>query len=294
MVVSTGDVKLAAALGLALVLTCARLATKIDIGQWSYGLAAGGRTIWVGGLSGGDVMRIDPQSGKVLGRIAAGPRIFNLAASPGAVWAVSNALGTLTRIDTRTGKAGKPVSVGLEPYGVAWGFGSVWVSNAGDGTVWRITNGRVTKRIRVGVEPNGLTAYSGSLWVADHTAGKLLRLDPRTNSVTGSLKLAGADWITGFGESLYVSEETDRVARVDIRSLKVVGIAKVARNPLGSAIVANRLWVPCIDANEIDVVDPATMKVVARKAAGPSPIVVLPAFGHIWVSHTTGNAIWRF
>jgi hypothetical protein len=26
---------------------------------------------------------------------------------------------------------------------------------------------------------------------------------------------------------------------------------------------------------------------------GPSPIVVLPAAGHVWVSHTTGNAVWR-
>ena len=286
--------KVAAALVLALVITGAGSAKKIDVGQWSYGLAAGGGTIWVGGLSDGDVVRIDPKSGKVLGRVAAGPRIFNLTASPAAVWAVSNALGTLTRIDTRTGKAGKPVNVGLQPYGVAWGFGSVWVSNAGDGTVWRITNGRVVKRMLVGVEPNGLTAYRGSLWVSDHTAGKLLRIDPRTNGITGSVKLAGADWITGFGTSLYVSQETDRVARVDVRTLKVVGVAKVARNPLGSAIVANRLWVPCIDANEIDVVDPASMKVVARKAAGPSPIVALPAFGHVWVSHTTGNAIWRF
>ena len=58
--------------------------------------------------------------------------------------------------------------------------------------------------------------------------------------------------------------------------------------------MANRLWVPCIDANEIDVVEPATMSVVARRPARPGPIVVLPAFGRVWLSHTTGNAVWRF
>ena len=287
-------VRALAAVAAAVALAGSAPPAKIAVGQWSFGLAAAGGSVWVAGLSDGDVIRVDPRRGRVLERVAAGPRIFNLAVSPGAIWAISNVLGTLTRIDTRTGKVGAPLQVGAAPYDVAWGFGSVWVSNSGDGTVWRITDGKVVKRLRVGAEPNGLTAYRGSLWVSDHTAGKLVRIDPRTNRVTGSVDLAGADWITGFGRSLYVSQETNRVARVDLQTLKVVGAARVARNPLGSAIVANELWVPCIDANQIDIVDPATMKVVARKPAGPSPIVVLPAFGHVWVSHTTGDTVWRF
>jgi DNA-binding beta-propeller fold protein YncE len=135
------------------------------------------------------------------------------------------------------------------------------VANAGDGTVWRITGGRVVRKIRVGVEPNGLI---------------------------------GADWIVGRGGYLYVSQETNRVAKVDIRSLKVVGRVATGRNPLGSAFVGARLWVPCIDSAEIDVVDPAAMRVVQRKRTAPSPIVVLPAFGHVWVSHTTGDALTRY
>ena len=267
---------------------------KLDVGVWTYGLASGGGSVWAGSLSSGDVLRIDPASGRVLARVGAGARIFNLAAAPGAVWAVGNVSDTVTRIDTRTGKVTKTVQVGLQPYDVEWGFGSVWVSNAGDGTVWRITNGRVVKKIEVGVEPNGLTAYRGAIWVGDHTAGKLVRIDPATDRITGTVKLAGADWVTGFGDSVYVSRETNTVARVSIRTLKVLGTVATARNPLGSAIVGGKLWVPCIDANEIDVVDPSTMRVLARKKnVGAGPIVVLPAFGHPWVSSTTGNAIWR-
>jgi YVTN family beta-propeller protein len=266
---------------------------KIDVGVWTYGLAAGNGSLWAGSLSSGDVLRIDPSSGKVLGRVNAGARIFNLAAAPGAVWAVGNVSGTVARIDTRTAKVTKTVQVGLQPYDVEWGFGSAWVSNAGDGSVWRITNGRVVEKIKVGVEPNGLTAYGGSLWVGDHTAGKVVRVDPATNRITGTVKLAGADWITGFGDSIYVSQETDTVARISVKTLRVLGTAATARNPLGSAVVGKRLWVPCIDANEVDVVDPGTMRVVARKHVGQGPIVVLPAFGREWVSNTTGNSIWR-
>ena len=96
------------------------------------------------------------------------------------------------------------------------------------------------KTIKVGVEPNGLAAIGGYLWVTDHTAGKLLRIDPRTNRVTGKVPLPGADWVTGSRGSLYVSQETNVVTRVDARTLKVLGACKVHRNPLGSAIVARR------------------------------------------------------
>ncbi len=107
------------------------------------------------------------------------------------------------------------------------------------------------------------------------------------------MALAGADWIVGLGSSLYVSQETNVVSRVDARTLEVTGRVKVDRNPLGSTIVDGRLVVPCIDAGKIDVIDPAAMRVVARRAGGPGPIVVLNAFGHTWVSHSTGNAVWR-
>ena len=139
---------------------------------------------------------------------------------------------------------------------IEWGFGSAWVSNSADGTVSRITGKRVVKTIKVGVEPNGLAAIGSYLWV------------------------------TGFGGSLYVSQETNVVTRVDARTLKVLGSVKVARNPLGSAIVSNELWVPCIDADVVAIVDPKTLKVVKTMPGGPGPIVVLPvAWPRVGLAH---------
>jgi streptogramin lyase len=267
-------------------------ALKVDVGEPTYGLAAGGGSVWAGGLGSGNVLRLDPGSGRVLARISIGARVFNLASAPGAIWGIANLTSTAARIDTRTGKVTASVKVGNGPYDIEWGFGSAWVSNSLDGTVSRITGKRVVKTIRVGVEPNGLSAIGSYLWVTDHTAGKLLRLDPRTNRVTGSVALAGADWVTGWNGSLYVSQETNVVTRVDARTLEVLGHVKVHRNPLGSAIVAGDLWVPCIDSDDVVVVDPSTLKIVRTIAAGPGPIVVLPAAGHVWVSHTTGTALW--
>lgn len=277
----------------ALLTLLAGPAGATQIGSPTFGLTTGGGSVWVGGLGSGDVIRVDPATGKVLTRVTVGARVFNLAAAPGAVWAIDNALSTAVRVDTKTAKVTTRVPVGFQPYDIEWGFGSVWVANAGDGTVWRITNGKVVKKFKVGTEPNGLTAYRGALWVSDHTLGKVVRIDPKTNTITGTVRLAGADWISGLGDNIYVSQETNRISRISVHTLEVTGIAKVARNPLGSTIVGKHLWVPCIDANEIDVVDPATMRVVAHKRVAGGPIVVLSAFGHTWVSQSAGTKLLR-
>jgi len=277
----------------ALLLSIAGPPAATPLGTTTFGLAAGGGSVWVGGLGSGDVIRIDPATGKVLARVTVGARVFNLAPAPGAVWAIDNALSVAVRVDTKTAKVTARVPVGFQPYDIEWGFGSAWVANAGDGTVWRITNGKVVKKLKVGTEPNGLTAYRGAVWVSDHTLGKVVRIDPRTNRITGTVRVPGADWITGLGASIYVSEETNQVSRISVSTLKVTGVAKVARNPLGSTIVGDKLWVPCIDANEIVVVDPSTMHVLAHKPAAGGPIVVLSAFGHRWVSQSTGTKLLR-
>jgi DNA-binding beta-propeller fold protein YncE len=268
--------------------------TKVPVGQWTFGLTAGGGSVWAGTLSSGEVLRIDPATGKVTKRIPAGVRVFNLAAAPGSVWAIANGTSTVSRIDTRTGRVAKTVRVGFAPYDLEWGFGAIWVANSGEGTVSRITGGKVVKKIKTGTEPNGLAAFAGALWVSDHTLGKVTRIDPATNRVTGSVDVPGADWIVGRGGSLYVSQETNEVSKIDVASLKVVGSVATAKNPLGSAFVGDQLWVPCIDGSEIDVVDPDTMQVVERKKSPGDPLVVLPAFKHVWVSHGTANALTRY
>jgi DNA-binding beta-propeller fold protein YncE len=281
---------------LALVLAALAVApvAKVNVGNWNYGLAAAGGAVWSAGLVGGDVVRIDASTGKVTKRIPVGFRIFNLASAPGAVWAVDNTLGRVTRIDASTGKITARVKVGGAPYDVEWGFGSAWVSNTLDGTVSRVTGRRVVETIKVGVEPNGLSAIGPYLWVTLHTGNKLVRVDPRTNRVTGSVSLSGADWVTGYKGSLFVSQENNFVTRVSATTLKVTGRVKVSRNPLGSAIVRGKLWVPCIDGNAISVVDPATMKVVRTIPDSGGPIVALPLGNKVWVSHTTANDVREY
>ena len=211
-------------------------------------------------------------------------RVFNLAAAPGAVWAIANLDETAARIDTRTGKV-------TERFRSATGRTTSSGASAPPGCRTRSTarsrgsRTKVVKTIKVGVEPNGLAAIGGYLWVTDHTAGKLLRHRPADEPGHRQVPLSGADWVTGLGLVLYVSQETNVVTRVDARTLKVPGRGKVHRNPLGSAIVSGDLWVPCIDANDDRRGRPGDDEGGRRAAAGPARSSCCPRPGHVGVAH---------
>jgi DNA-binding beta-propeller fold protein YncE len=127
--------------------------------------------------------------------------------------------------------------------------------------------------------------------VTDHTLGRLIRIDPRTNKITGRLKLSGADWATPAAGSLWVSQETNVVARVDPRTMKVLKVVKVQANPLGSAVIGGELWVPCLDGNAIVVIDPASGAVVDTIGSLTGPTVVAPDGDHAWVTQSSTELV---
>ena len=67
--------------------------------------------------------------------------------------------------------------------------GSGLGENENIGSVSRIgpKRNKVVKTIRVGGRPNGVTVAFGSVWVADFGRGRVIRIDPARNKVTGSV-----------------------------------------------------------------------------------------------------------
>jgi YVTN family beta-propeller protein len=83
--------------------------------------------------------------------------------------------------------------VGGGPRGIAVGEGGVWVANSLDGTVARVqpTTNSVTGTIRVGDGPSGIAASEGAVWVANRFGGTLMRIDTTTNAVVETVHLGG-------------------------------------------------------------------------------------------------------
>jgi YVTN family beta-propeller protein len=172
----------------------------------------------------------------------------------------------------------------------------VWVSLESDGTVVRVDprRNKVVARIHGFTDPNGLVYAYRALWISDLARGTVTRVNPRTGRVTARIKIPKADWITPGSGALWVSSERNRVYRLDPDTHKVTASVPVGANPLASAWVGGRLWVPDIDSNTISVVDPASNTVARTIPVGNAPLGVLSTSDGVFVSMSNDGTVWRF
>jgi len=91
-------------------------------------VTAGAGAVWVADVAGNAILRLDPQSLRVLARIAVGDGPVALAVGLGSVWVANNLDGTLSRVDPSTNRVDRTWAVGAWPERVAVGDGEVWVA----------------------------------------------------------------------------------------------------------------------------------------------------------------------
>lgn len=96
----------------------------------------------------------------------------------------------------------------------------------------------VGRALRLGGTPLQLLAGGGSLWVltcdrgctgeARHSTGRIIRVDPRTARVVGSAKIPRPSTIAIGAGDLYATDfERGTIRRVDLHTLQVVGALKL-------------------------------------------------------------------
>jgi streptogramin lyase len=170
--------------------------TKIPIGATG---AIGGvlvsayGSVWTTDLGLNRLVRIDPTSANISGKIRLGQRPYGLAAGAGSVWVASQSANTLARVNPRTLKVTKRIRVGYQAFAAAFGARSVWLSIESSGTVVRINprRNRIVARIHGFSDPNGLVYANRALWVSDLARGRVMRINPRTNRITARIRVPG-------------------------------------------------------------------------------------------------------
>jgi len=115
----------------------------------------------------------------------------------GAIWMLAHRAQTLLRIDPTTDTVTEKIPVktgGSVPERVAAGFGSIWATDPRSGSIARIDENTGKQLVEIVLptvpllNPYPIATGGGSVWVsADHGVG---RIDPTTNQVTGTLRLA--------------------------------------------------------------------------------------------------------
>ncbi len=225
------------------------------------GIAVGadGR-LWIALLSAGQVIAVDPDSGKTTATIKGlGANLWDLKAGFDSIWVVDRTNRELLRIDPRKEK--------------------------------------VAKRIAIGPSGSGLAIADGAVWVVDDIDGSVRRIDPATDTVTATIPLArGASWFADDGTTLLVANRLDgSITPIDGATSAAAPSLVGARSPLDGAVVADRAYIPDGKAGTLLEIGVGgdTVASVDRLDGAKNPFVAEGAFGDVWVLDYGGERIWR-
>jgi DNA-binding beta-propeller fold protein YncE len=109
----------------------------LGAGDAALGLAVGAGGVWVVSRD-GDVVRVDPDSGRVVARIPARTHpeeLLDVSVGSHLVWVTNRAEGSVWKIDPRTNRVIRRIAlgrVGVVPCGIAAGPTAVWVTMGSD------------------------------------------------------------------------------------------------------------------------------------------------------------------
>jgi DNA-binding SARP family transcriptional activator/DNA-binding beta-propeller fold protein YncE len=190
----------------------------VPLGRKTFLLGTGAGSLWVTEQPAnlgdrGSVARIDLRTAKPKRAIRVGPMPIDVKVGEGAAWVSNGADASVSRINLEDLSVER-IPVGAGPGPIAIAFGSVWIiAGQTNDTVWRL-NPETRKPdavVDVGKGPVNVEADAYGVWVALRDSGTIVRIDPRTNTVTKRVHLgykpqgmtvgAGALWVTvGHGD----------------------------------------------------------------------------------------------
>jgi len=296
------------------------ISARIDVPGHPFRIAVGKRFVWVlgrgknGACAPGrcSVLRIDPDTNRVVGTPTRLPDdAWELAAGGGSVW-VTQFDGTLLRIDARSGRiAGR---VGARPlyFGstVAFGGGLVWTGNDDErnrmASVSKIdpATGRLAGTPLVVARPSSPQSIAfggGALWIADH-AGWLVKVDPATYRVVARQRLAfGPHGVAANDRAVYVADaHANRLLEADPVTAKIRRVAKLSPGSIFPVLGANSIWSSSAAGwsgaygrrdDRVLRVDPATLRIVETLHVGGGVPSVTFGFGSVWAADNDGRVV---
>ncbi len=191
---------------------------------------------------------------------------------------------TVSVIDTAAGKPVATIPVAAGPHGMTISPDGRWVYVSSDGSstvsVIDTSSDRVTKKIEVGKSPHGVTLVPGTglLLVAVNGEDKIAFVDTSKQSVIATVGV-GKPHTIGVGpdgKMAYVSSQVPgrfAVVVIDLSSRSVVrsiGLNKPPRD-LEYSSDGRAVYFTEAGVNAVEVLDPASDKIVAEIPTGVSP-----------------------
>jgi streptogramin lyase len=292
----------------------ANAAPPVPVGPNPVSVAVDEDAVWVLDQARGRLSRHEVASGRRQGApVRVGRSPLALAAGEGAVWVLDAGSG-VQRVDPATGRPmGRPVAV-ADPSGIAVGAGAVWVTSRSARSVTRIdaATSRPDAPIKLGVAPADIVVADGGVWVAATDAGSVVRIDPATLKPSAPLRLgrgqvlalaAGKGAIYAAVAKSELNDELELLT-IDAKAAELTGdaIAITGGIPLRLAVGDGSVWATDIGSSLPGSPDRApgllridlaagSAKTVTQIAGRPSAVATGP--GAVWVTDSTRGTLTR-
>lgn len=260
--------------------------------------------VFTRGEGGGDRSAPEPTTPKPTvetGEVGAGP--VSVTVGDLRVWVASRDADEVDRLRFGAPKQADP-PVPLEaPRAVAVGFGSIWVVN-GD-ALYRLDPGEPGSapiRIPAGEAPDDVALDGRYVWVADETGDRAIRVDPDSNSATGSVVIGDEprSVTTGGGSVWAISAGDATLTRIDPETVEIVGRPlEVGLRPTSVAYGQGRVWVTdnadgTLAAIAAGAASGGAGRVEETVETGASPRGVAVGLGSVWVASGAEDIVERF
>jgi DNA-binding beta-propeller fold protein YncE len=146
----------------------------------------------------------------------------------------------------------------------------------------------------VGGTLSGLAVGAGGVWVADQSGNRVVRIDPATNRIVGSVRTRPAPvWFAIAGRQLWVADQTgNAVQRIDPATGRILATVPTRGGPLDPGLAGGSLWVPTGAGRmwRIRVADPNDR---TQSRWPPGIFVAEPGAGSLWLLDFGGSRAWR-
>lgn len=234
-------------------------------------VAVGSHALWVLKNDDNAVLRIDPNTQRVLAQIPIGFVPYDMAANDDAVWITGYWEDQLARIDPRTNLVVARLTLPDGAAGIAVTGQAVWVTSTIAGQVSRIdpATNRVVATVTLacpiacyqGSLPLAVLATPDAIWVRTVGDGFLNRIDPQTNGVVALIDVsymlgrAGVDHLALLDGSVWVC--SINFLRIDPQTNRVAATAGIS----GTTVTAGfgSLWITDI-AGRVERIDPSSVR----------------------------------
>jgi YVTN family beta-propeller protein len=273
-----------------------RLVDAVSIGGRISGIAYGAGSIWAGDYDGQTLIRIDPSTAKIVDTVALPGRPTDIVFAAGRVWVSSAGVGLLIRIDPRYETIDRRIHLHQAIYNqgfrppfapMAAGRYGLWVGHD-ISALTRVDPERATpvKQLTLDAPVVAVAEGANDVWAVTGGEGRLVAVNPFSNTIEGSIPVAGANGAVAVGpEAVWmVSNATNEVWRIDPVTRSPAAIIHVDGGPSGIAVGAGGVWVARQLGGSVSRIDPRTNRVVTTIHVGDEPQELTVVGNRIWVT----------